>query len=150
MNKVILEGHLVRDVEVRTVASESGTTVGRFSLAVNRRRANADGTRSADFFNCVSFNKIAENISQYFHKGSGILIEGHIQTGSYTNRDGQKVYTTDVIVDSWEFPAASRNAGASAPDAGAAPAAPTVPMPEPAAASAPVDDYSVDEEIPFN
>lgn len=147
MNKVILEGHLVRDVEMRTVAGESGTTVGRFSLAVNRRRANADGTRSADFLNCVSFNKIAENISQYFHKGSGILIEGHIQTGSYVNRDGQRIYTTDIIVDNWEFPASSRNAEASAPDAGAAPA---VPMPEPAAASAPVDDYSVDEEIPFN
>ena len=150
MNKGILEGHLVGDVEMRTVAGESGTTVGRFSLAVNRRRANADGTRSADFLNCVSFNKIAENISQYFHKGSGILIEGHIQTGSYVNRDGQRIYTTDIIVDNWEFPASSRNAEASAPDAGAAPAAPAVPMPEPAAASAPVDDYSVDEEIPFN
>ena len=146
MNRVILQGHLTRDVELRFAASESSTAIARFSVAINRR-TSADGNRQADFPNCVAFGKTAEAIEQYFKKGDGILLEGHLQTGSYTNQAGQKVYTTDVVVDRWEFPASRRSA------AGANDAAPeAAPAPEtPAAAGMPdVDNTNIDDEIPFN
>lgn len=99
MNKVILMGRLTRDPEVR----QSGdTVVARFSLAVDRR-FKKDGDQTADFINCVAFGKTGEFIAKYAHKGTKFVIEGRIQTGSYTNKDGQKVYTTDVIVEQVEF-----------------------------------------------
>lgn len=99
MNKVILSGRLTKDVDLRT----GNTTFARFSIAVNRNFKNQDGKYDADFPGCVAFGKNAENIAKYFHKGSAIVIIGRIQTGSYKNKDGQTVYTTDVVVDEFEF-----------------------------------------------
>jgi len=97
MNKTILMGRLTRDPEIRTAAGESGTVIARFTLAVNRR-FRRDGEASADFINCVAFGKTAEFIEKYINKGRQICVSGRIQTGSYTNRDGQKIYTTEVDV----------------------------------------------------
>lgn len=100
MNLVALVGRMVRDPEYR-VNGESG--VARFTIAVDRRFKNSEGKYEADFINCVAFSKTADFISKYFSKGMRIGVTGRIQTGSYTNRDGQKVYTTDVVVDTAEF-----------------------------------------------
>lgn len=97
MNKTILIGNLTKDVDLRFAAG-SGNAVAKFSVAVARVKKG-----ETDFINCIAFGKTAETISQYFFKGSKIAIDGHIQTGSYDNKDGQKVYTTDVIVDRFEF-----------------------------------------------
>lgn len=101
MNSVQLVGRLVRDPENRYAAT-SGMAVCRFTLAVYRRFAK-EGEQSADFISCVAFGKTAEFIEKYFSKGQRIGLNGHIQTGSYTNKDGQKVYTTDVLVENCEF-----------------------------------------------
>lgn len=101
MNSVILIGRLARDPELRTTQNQM--QVCRFSVAVNRRQRQQEGQPTADFLNCTAFGKTANNIAIYFHKGSRIGVEGHIQTGSYTDRDGKKVYTTDIIVDQFDF-----------------------------------------------
>lgn len=99
MNKVILVGRLTKDVDTRN-ASE--TLVARFTLAVDRR-FRKDGEQTADFLNIVAFGKNAEFCSKYFHKGMKVVVEGRLQTGSYTNKDGVKIYTTDVIAEAVEF-----------------------------------------------
>lgn len=98
MNKVILSGRLTRDPEVRYSQGEKSTCVSRFSLAVDRR-----GQEGADFPNIVAFGKTGEFTEKYFHKGMKVIIEGRISTGSYTNKNGDKVYTTEVIADNVEF-----------------------------------------------
>ena len=108
MNKVILIGRLTRDPEVRYSAGDNSTAVARYTLAVERRIKNEN--QSADFINCVTFGKNAEFAEKYLRKGTKIAVAGRIQTGSYTNRDNQKVYTTDVIVEEHEF-AESKAAG---------------------------------------
>lgn len=111
MNKVILMGRLTRDPDIRTATGENTMTIARYTLAVDRRtRKNNTNEPTADFISCVAFGKAAEFIEKYFHQGMRVLITGRIQTGSYTNKDGQKVYTTDVIIDEQEF-ADSRAAG---------------------------------------
>ena len=102
MNKVILMGRLTRDPDIRYSQGENATAVARYALAVNRS-FKREGEPDADFINCVAFGRAAEFAEKYFKKGSRILISGRIQTGSYTDRDGRKVYTTDVIVESQEF-----------------------------------------------
>ena len=102
MNKVILMGRLTRDPEVRYSAGESGTAIARYTLAVDRR-FKRDGEATADFISCVSFGRTAEFAEKYFRQGLKVLVAGRIQTGSYTNNSGQKVYTTDVIVEEQEF-----------------------------------------------
>lgn len=102
MNKVILMGRLTRDPEVRYTQSDNASAVARFSLAVDRR-FKKDGEQTADFISCVAFGKTGEFIEKYGHKGTKFVVEGRIQTGSYTNKDGQKVYTTDVVVEQVEF-----------------------------------------------
>ena len=102
MNKVILMGRLTRDPEIRYSQGERSTAVARYSLAVNRT-FKRDGEPDADFINCVAFGRQAEFAEKYFHKGIRIVITGRIQTGSYTNKDGVRVYTTDIIVDDQEF-----------------------------------------------
>lgn len=102
MNKVSLVGRLTRDPEVRYSQGESSTAVARFTVAVDRR-FKKDGEATADFISCVAFGKTAEFIERFFSKGRRIGLVGHIQTGSYDNKDGQKVYTTDVYVDECEF-----------------------------------------------
>lgn len=103
MNNVQLVGRLTADPEVRYTTGENSNATCRFSIAVQRRFKNAEGNYEADFPNCVAFRNNAEFISKYFHKGSMIGIVGNLRTGSYTNKDGIKVYTTDVVVDNVEF-----------------------------------------------
>ena len=114
MNKVILMGRLTRDPEVRYSAGDSSMAIARYSLAVDRRRrANAGSDeQTADFINCVAFGRSGEFAEKYFRKGTKVLVTGRIQTGSYTNKDGVRVYTTDVVVEEQEF-AESRNASGS-------------------------------------
>jgi single-strand DNA-binding protein len=112
MNKVVLMGRLTRDPEVRYSQAAEPLAIARYTLAVDRRfsRKNADnGEQTADFINCVSFGKTAEFAEKYFKKGIKIAISGRIQTGSYTNKEGAKVYTTEVVVEEQEF-AESKNA----------------------------------------
>lgn len=112
MNKVILMGRLTRDPDIRYTQPNSAqeqTCTARYSLAVNRR-FNRDGEQKADFISCVAFGRKAEFAEKYLRKGTKIVLAGRIQTGSYTNRDGQKVYTTDVVVEEQEF-AESKTAG---------------------------------------
>lgn len=150
MNKVILMGRLTRDPDVRYSAGENGTSVARYTLAVDRRFGRRDGESNADFISCVAFGKSAEFAEKYLHQGIKIVVTGRIQTGSYTNRDGNKVYTTDVVVEDQEF-AESK----SASQAGGGNYAPT-PMPStPAPSMASGDGFmnipdGLDEELPFN
>lgn len=125
MNKVILMGRLTRDPDVRYTQGEEPMAIARFTLAVDRR-GKRDGEASADFPSCVCFRRTAEFIEKYAHQGTKLVVVGRIQTGSYTNRDGQKVYTTDVVVEEAEFAeskaAADRNAQQTpppSPDTGA-------------------------------
>ncbi len=111
MNKVILMGRLTRDPEVRYSGQDGQMAVARFTLAVDRR-FKRDGEPTADFLRCVAFRQRAEFAEKYLHQGSKILVEGSIQTGSYTNKDGATVYTTDIMVENMEF-AESKNAAAS-------------------------------------
>lgn len=102
MNKVILIGRLTRDPEVRYSQSENATAIARYSLAV-MRKFKREGEPDCDFINCVAFGKLGEFAEKYLYKGTKIAIVGRIQTGSYTNKDGAKVYTTDVVVEEQEF-----------------------------------------------
>ena len=143
MNKVILMGRLTRDPEVRYSQGENAMAVARFTLAVDRRFRREDA--STDFIGCVAFGKNAEFIEKYFRQGTKALITGRIQTGSYTNRDGQKVYTTDVVVEETEF-AESKNAQAES-------GFQSMSRPQPSAAIG--DGFmnipdGIDEELPFN
>ena len=108
MNKVILMGRLTRDPEVRYSQSANGSTaIARYTLAVPRK-FKREGEADCDFINCVAFGKSGEFADMYLHKGMKILVEGHWQTGSYINKDGQKVYTNDCVIESCEF-AESKN-----------------------------------------
>lgn len=116
MNKVILMGRLTRDPEVRYSQSENAAAIARYTLAVDRR-FKRDGEQTADFINCVAFGKNGEFAEKYLRQGIKIVIIGRIQTGSYTNKDGRKVYTTDIVVEGHEFAesrkAAEENASSS-------------------------------------
>ena len=103
MNRVILMGRLTRDPELRYSQGESAMAIARYTLAVNRGHRREQGDNGADFINCVVFRKGAEFAEKYLHQGTKLLVTGRTRTGSYTNKDGQKVYTTDVIVDEQEF-----------------------------------------------
>lgn len=150
MNKVILMGRLTRDPDVRYSAGENALAIARYTLAVDRR-FKRDGEATADFISCVAFGRAAEFAERYFHQGIRIVVCGRIQTGSYTNRDGQKVYTTEVVVEEQEFAeskSASDQYAASHPSA----PAPSAAAPTPSAASA--DGFmnipdGIDEELPF-
>lgn len=145
MNKVILMGRLTRDPEVRYSQGESSLAIARFTLAVDRR-FKRDGEATADFISCVAFGRQAEFVERYLHQGTKIVAEGRIQTGSYTNKDGQKVYTTEVVVESTEF-AESKNSAST--DGGY-----TQSRPEPVSAVGDgfmnIPDGVEDEGLPFN
>ena len=115
MNRVILMGRLTRDPEVRYSQGERSTAIARYTLAVDRRGRRSqsqDGSeQTADFINCVAFDRAGEFAEKYFRQGMRVLISGRIQTGSYTNRDGQKVYTTEVIIEDQEFADSKNSAG---------------------------------------
>lgn len=110
MNKVILMGRLTRDPEVRYSTGERSMTIARYTLAVDRRRRSNDSEGTADFIPCVAFDRAAEFAEKYFKQGTKVVVTGRIQTGSYVNKDGNKVYTTDVMVEDQEF-AESKAAG---------------------------------------
>lgn len=102
MNKAILMGRLTRDPNVRYTQGAESTCVARYTLAVDRR-VKQEGQQSADFISCVAFGRNGEFAEKYLKQGSKIVVTGHIQTGSYTNRDGNKVYTTDIVIEEQEF-----------------------------------------------
>lgn len=148
MNRVVLMGRLTRDPDVRYSQGENARAVARYTLAVDRRvsRNNSDGQPTADFISCVSFGQTAEFIQKYFSKGSRLCGEGRIQTGSY-QKDGQTIYTTDVVIDNVEF-CESRNSSAGNSYSNAAPAsAPEQSKPEPGFINIP---EGIEEELPFN
>lgn len=103
MNKVVLMGRLTKDPEVRYSQGENPIAIARYTLAVDRRFRRNNEEQSADFISCVAFGKSGEFAEKYFHKGIKITVSGRIQTGSYTNKDGQKIFTTEVVVDEQEF-----------------------------------------------
>ena len=147
MNKVILMGRLTRDAEVRYSQGDSSTAVARFTLAVDRR-FKRDNDQSTDFINCVAFGKTAEFFERFGRKGTKFVTEGRIQTGSYTNKDGQRVYTTDVVVENVEF--AESKASSSEGNYGG-----YVPADKPSPTQAAGDGFmnipdGIDEELPFN
>lgn len=114
MNRVILMGRLVRDPDVRYTSGEKPTAVARYTLAVDRK-FKRDGEQTADFISCVAFGKQGQFAENYLHQGMKMVVVGRIQTGSYTNKDGQRVYTTDVVVEEHEFAeskSANENPGA--------------------------------------
>ena len=148
MNKVILMGRLTREPDVRYSQNSDGSmAVARYTLAVDRRRArtNSDGAeQTADFISCVAFGRQGEFAEKYLHQGTKIAITGRIQTGSYTNKDGQRVYTTDVVVEEQEFAESKKAAETS-----------STPQNTQGVKSNPEDDgfmtipEGVEEELPF-
>lgn len=139
MNKVILMGRLTRDPDVRVSQGDTQISVARYTLAVDRRHTNRNdqNAQTADFISCVAFGKAAEFCEKYFHKGIKITISGHIQTGSYTNKDGQKKYTTDVVIEDQEFAESKGNRQGQQP------------VPEPDEDGFMQIPDGVDEELPF-
>jgi len=150
MNKAILMGRLTRDPEIRySQGADGSNAIARYTVAVDRRRrTNGDGTeQTADFIGCVAFGRSAEFAEKYLHQGTKVIVTGRIQTGNYTNKDGQKVYTTEVIVEEQEF--AESKASAASNEAAYAPS-----RPEPSAAAGDgfmnIPDGVEDEGLPFN
>lgn len=155
LNVVVLMGRLTADPELRT--SSNGTNYCRFSIAVDRSFVRSGEERKTDFFNCVSWGKTADFISRYFTKGQMIAVQGSLQTGSYTNRDGVKVNTVDINVNDANFTGSKKESGAADQSsytgsygdrrAQNAPSAPA-----PAYSSGSADDFiptPVDEDLPF-
>lgn len=148
MNKVILMGRLTRDPEVRYSSGENALAIARYTLAVDRR-FHKDNEASADFIACVAFGKGGEFAEKYLRQGTKIVVTGRIQTGSYTNREGQKVYTTEIVVEDQEFAeskAASQNN--SQTSTGSRKQSPP-PMPTDKDGFMQIPD-GIDEELPFN
>lgn len=145
MNKVNLIGRLIADPEVRYTQGDQPMCIASYRLAVERRGKKVEGQQNADFISIKAFGKGGEFAEKYLHKGMKVAVSGHIQTGSYTNRDGQKVYTTDVIADEQEFcesKAANDTAQNYTPK-------------ETQKETPPIDDFmsipnGIDEELPFN
>ena len=151
MNKVILMGRLTRDPEVRYSQGEQSTAIARYTLAVDRRFKRDADQQSADFIPCVAFGRAGEFAERYLRKGTKIAVTGRIQTGSYTNKDGVKVYTTEVVVEEQEF---AESKAVSDANAGSYRQAPS-PAPAPAPVSDAGDGFmnipdGIDEELPFN
>ncbi len=149
MNKVILVGRLTRDPEVRYSQGASATAVARFSIAVDRR-FKREGEPDADFFNCTAFGKQAEFVERYLKQGTKMVVVGRVQNDNYTNREGQKVYSVQIMVDELEF-AESKNAAASSGEGGNA----YQPASRPSPGAAANDGFmnvpeGIDEELPFN
>lgn len=137
MNKVLICGRLTKDPEVRYSQGQNATAIARYTLAVDRKMKR-DGEPTADFINCIAFGKLGEFAEKYLKKGTKIIVTGRIQTGSYTNKDGVKVYTTDVVVEEQEFAESKRDGNA--------------PVPQPADAG---DGFmnipdGIEDNIPFN
>lgn len=143
MNRYCGSGRFTRDPEVRYSQGENSTAVARFTLAVNRKFKRQGDTQDADFLSCIAFGKNAEFIEKYFHQGMKAEIQAHVQTGSYTNKDGQKVYTTDFVIDEIDFAESKREGSVEGGSS------------RPAPSSAMGDGFmnipdGIDEELPFN
>ena len=142
MNKVILMGRLTKDPDIRYSQGEKSTAVARFSLAVDRK-FKQEGQPTADFINCLAFGKRAEFIEKYCRKGTKLVVEGSWQTGSYTNKDGNKVYTNECLIENWEVGEVKAAAQKSQPAEG--------PSPSSAAGDGFMNiPVGIDEELPFN
>ncbi len=146
MNKVIIMGRMTRDPDIRYSQGESAMAVARFTLAVDRRFKRDGSEQTADFISCVAFGKTAEFLEKYGRQGLKLVLEGRIQTGSYTNRDGVKVYTTDVVVENVEFAESKNNSSEGAYVSNS--------RPEPISAAGDgfmnIPDGVDDEGLPFN
>jgi single-strand DNA-binding protein len=154
MNKVILCGRLTRDPDVRYSQGDTATAVARYTLAVDRRfsRRDQQDAQTADFIGIVAFGKAGEFAEKYLKKGTKVIVTGRIQTGSYTNKDGVKVYTTDVVAEDQEFAESKNSAGSNGGNYGGGDFHPAGNEPAPAAAG---DGFmnipdGIDEELPFN
>ena len=148
MNKVILMGRLTRDPEVRYTSGEKSMAVARYTLACDRRggRNNNGDQQTADFINIVAFDKAGEFAERYFRQGMRVLVSGRIQTGSYTNKDGNKVYTTDVVIEDQEF---AESKGSSSSDGGS-----YQPAGRPSPANASAEGFmsipeGIEDDLPF-
>jgi single-strand DNA-binding protein len=153
MNKVILMGRLTRDPEVRySQGGENSLAIARYTLAVDRRFSRGAGDnnqQTADFINCVAFGKSGEFAEKYFHKGTKVLVSGRIQTGSYTNKEGQTVYTTEVVAEDQEFAESKNSSGFEGGFTGGSSSKPAQ------VSGGAVDGFmnipdGIDEELPFN
>lgn len=138
MNKAIIIGRMTRRADIRYTQGENQTCIARFTLAVNRKFAK-EGEKNADFISCIAFGRVAEFLERYGDKGIKFVVEGRIQTGSYTNKDGRTVYTTDVVVEQIEF-AESKSSNAAADQSRNIP-------PEEGFMEIP---EGIEEELPFN
>ena len=149
MNKVILMGRLTRDPDIRYSQGEKSTCIANFSLAVDRRYKTDD--QSADFINCVAFGKLGEHVEKYYHKGMKTALSGRIQTRNYTNKDDQKVYVTEVVVEEMEF---AESKASQSQNTGNRQSAYSAPAPAAADVSSKYDGFmnipdGIDEELPF-
>ena len=143
MNKVILMGRLTRDPEVRySQGGENSLAIARYTLAVDRRFKRNGDDQTADFIGCVAFGRNAEFAEKYFRQGLKVVVTGRIQTGSYTNKDGQKVYTTDVVVEDQEFAESKATSQQNQQK-------PSGPAPDNSDGFMNIPD-GIDEELPFN
>lgn len=147
MNKVIIMGRLTRDPEIRYTDGADPMAIARFTVAVDRKGQKQEGQQNADFPSCVAFGKLAEFCEKRINRGTKVVITGRIQTGSYTNRDGQKVYTTDIVCEEIEFAesksAAQQSQQGSGQNSGQRRSAGRQ-------ATMPTDADGIDEELPFN
>lgn len=137
MNKAIIIGRMTRRADIRYTQGENQTCIARFTLAVNRKFAK-EGEKSADFISCIAFGRVAEFLERYGDKGIKFVVEGRIQTGSYTNKDDRTVYTTDVVVEQVEF-AESKSSNAADQNRNIPPEEGFMEIPE-----------GIEEELPFN
>lgn len=148
MNKVILMGRLTRDPEVRYSSGENALAIARYTLAVDRR-FHKDNEASADFIGCVAFGKGGEFAEKYLRQGTKIVVTGRIQTGSYTNREGQKVYTTEIVVEDQEFAESKAASQNNLQTSAGSRQQPPPPMPTDKDGFMQIPD-GIDEELPFN
>lgn len=148
MNKVILMGRLTRDPEVRYSSGENALAIARYTLAVDRR-FHKDNEASADFIACVAFGKGGEFAEKYLRQGTKIVVTGRIQTGSYTNREGQKVYTTEIVVEDQEFAESKAASQNNSQTSAGSRQQPPPPMPADKDGFMQIPD-GIDEELPFN
>ena len=148
MNKVILMGRLTRDPEIRYSSGENALAIARYTLAVDRR-FHKDNEASADFIGCVAFGKGGEFAEKYLKQGIKIVVTGRIQTGSYTNREGQKVYTTEIVVEDQEFAESKAASQNNSQTSAGSRQQPPPPMPTDKDGFMQIPD-GIDEELPFN
>ena len=146
MNKVVLMGRLTSDPSIRYTQGSPSTCIARYTLAVDRK-IKQEGGATADFINCVAFGKLGEHCEKYYRQGLRVTVSGRIQTGSYTNREGQKIYTTDVVIEEQEFAESKEAADRAAIERNTAAVPPSMPADQDGFMNIP---DGIDEELPFN